>query len=1204
MIALLLVSRCRAPRVVVRSWALALLVLARVGVVGAEPLAVPASAASVPCCGPEHAAALAAPPPPLVTPLGGAAFSPSWLGPSLAAAPCRPSGLVSWWRGEDNARDSAGSNHGRIVGPVAYAPGRVGRAFRFDGSSYVDVPNSEDLNFGSSQQLTIELWAFRTGSGSTMHFLGKRVGCGSANHYQIAFDPDGGLHLGIRGARVATRAPMPMNVWVHLAATVHGNAFRFFINGSLVATANTSMGPANASALRIGRSGDCGGNFVGLIDEVAIYNRALSADEIEASYRFGVRGLSRAVAPEILVQPADRTVPEGAVVEFQVSARSVDTLSYRWQRNGVDLPGADSSRLRLAGVRAVDAGLYTVRVSNCSGAAVSAAARLTVIVPNRPPLVGIVSPPAGETFISGGAIPLTAEASDPDGVVNLVRFYANGVPIGPGLTEEPFEFVWLDAPLGTHVLTARARDDRFAFATSEPVTIEVVALPENRPPVVSAIGPQSVLEDGTLGPVGFQVSDDRTPADELRVQAFSADPSLVGPEGLVVGGSGADRFLTVSPVPDAFGSTNISVVVEDAEGLATTIVFELVVMPVNDAPVFVGGPDVVAGSADGPVAISGWARALSAGPSNEADQRLEFDPVRTDRPELFEVAPSVSGDGTLRFVPAPGARGVATNTVVLRDDGGTEHGGVDVSAPYTWVIEVRSPDATPPTATIVRPEDRAWFLLGAPVPVRVAATGTGADVVRVVLQPVGIELVPDGEGLWAGTLHDPVVGTHRLHAVATDERGGVGVSAPVSFVVIDPSNEVALIGPDDAPGMADMVGALSGIGVGHVRVDRDLATTELLQRFLAVVWDVGELGVPSEAEIEMLFRLRESQSLAEYTGPSRLVSLYFIGPGMAGAGVVPDSDPVPSGRWLELLRLASLAGAPVTGTVMFDPLEEKRVVDGVVGLVGPIELSASTPLATAIPEATGIGVVDDAPAVVLSAAEPQRTATQLFPLLGGVTEEDDRQRRRLFQNTVWWLLRKPICPLPLVVVPERLAGAGGVVRYEVRARRTGECSLAGSTLILRTEPGVRVAAVNLNVGRWEATPDGGTVRFSSDLREATLCLALLAEAPGLYTTRFEAHVFSEDETAGGDFSIEDVASFDEALAVGLAVEWAPNGCLQFSLRGAGAGGEYRIEESDDLRVWRVIEARATADWRMEKCSFGTTAAPSRFYRINAVHACP
>jgi hypothetical protein len=86
-------------------------------------------------------------------------------------------------------------------------------------------------------------------------------------------------------------------------------------------------------------------------------------------------------APVILRQPLGQTTTAGATVTFGVAAAGTSLLSYRWQRNGQDIPGATSEILDLTNVTPADGGLITVVVGNAFGSATSQSAMLVV----RPP---------------------------------------------------------------------------------------------------------------------------------------------------------------------------------------------------------------------------------------------------------------------------------------------------------------------------------------------------------------------------------------------------------------------------------------------------------------------------------------------------------------------------------------------------------------------------------------------------------------------------------------------------------------------------------------------------------------------------------------------------------------------------------------------------------------------------------------------------
>jgi hypothetical protein len=91
---------------------------------------------------------------------------------------------------------------------------------------------------------------------------------------------------------------------------------------------------------------------------------------------------------------------------------------------------------------------------------------------NNPPAVSVTAPTAGATFAAGATITLSANASDSDGTVSKVDFYANGTLIGTD-TVAPYSFTWGSVTAGNYALTARATDNGGAATTSTAVNITV-----------------------------------------------------------------------------------------------------------------------------------------------------------------------------------------------------------------------------------------------------------------------------------------------------------------------------------------------------------------------------------------------------------------------------------------------------------------------------------------------------------------------------------------------------------------------------------------------------------------------------------------------------------------------------------------------------------------------------------------------------------
>jgi hypothetical protein len=117
--------------------------------------------------------------------------------------------------------------------------------------------------------------------------------------------------------------------------------------------------------------------WVGGVDEVAIYDRALTLGEVQdhivASFGVGT-------APVITFDPQYTLVVYGDLASISVGARGLPLLTYQWQRDGVDVPGANAATLDIAEVSGTDAGFYRCIVSNPYGAVTSEVGQLDVLL--------------------------------------------------------------------------------------------------------------------------------------------------------------------------------------------------------------------------------------------------------------------------------------------------------------------------------------------------------------------------------------------------------------------------------------------------------------------------------------------------------------------------------------------------------------------------------------------------------------------------------------------------------------------------------------------------------------------------------------------------------------------------------------------------------------------------------------------------------
>jgi hypothetical protein len=109
----------------------------------------------------------------------------------------------------------------------------------------------------------------------------------------------------------------------------------------------------------------------GAIDDVRIYNRALSATEVEALY-------ASEATVQFTSQPQSQTVSQDSTVTFSVSATGQGLLSYQWQKDGVDIPDATGSSFDIASAKPWHIGSYSVKVSDNNAPATSGFAELTL----------------------------------------------------------------------------------------------------------------------------------------------------------------------------------------------------------------------------------------------------------------------------------------------------------------------------------------------------------------------------------------------------------------------------------------------------------------------------------------------------------------------------------------------------------------------------------------------------------------------------------------------------------------------------------------------------------------------------------------------------------------------------------------------------------------------------------------------------------
>lgn len=189
-------------------------------------------------------------------------------------------GLVGYWPLDGDANDAVGTHDGVLVGGASFVQDATrGTVLSVDGvDDHIEVPHSEDMVFSTSDTYTLSAWVYLEGlPGSWQTVMAKSRDQGTHYGFWIT---DSGEWMGggweNRGSRAITQA------WVHVAYVQDGAASTgtTYINGEV----DWNGGPRDGTGLGdfwIGGAKSVTEFLGGFIDDVAVYNRALSADEIQ-----------------------------------------------------------------------------------------------------------------------------------------------------------------------------------------------------------------------------------------------------------------------------------------------------------------------------------------------------------------------------------------------------------------------------------------------------------------------------------------------------------------------------------------------------------------------------------------------------------------------------------------------------------------------------------------------------------------------------------------------------------------------------------------------------------------------------------------------------------------------------------------------------------------------------------------------------------
>lgn len=292
-------------------------------------------------------------------------------------------GLLSYYTFDDaNAEDSQGSNDGTLAGAVTFGEGIGGGAAKglnMDGRGHLTFGPVDAFDFFDGIG-TVQLWLradWTSGPGFNPCIFSDREG-GPVN-YSIHLNQEKTLIMYWNGSGVSSMGiPNAGQDWHLLTVVFDIDTWAVYWDGQFVEELEHAMGPSSEVATHIGSSSTAGGEvWPGAMDEVAFFNEALSASDVEAMFNAFAAG----EPPEILADPEGGRFFAGTDAELAVQARGAN-MEFQWTKDGELIAGVTSETLILSSLSSDDQGSYQVTVSNGSGEVTSAAALVVVVTPD------------------------------------------------------------------------------------------------------------------------------------------------------------------------------------------------------------------------------------------------------------------------------------------------------------------------------------------------------------------------------------------------------------------------------------------------------------------------------------------------------------------------------------------------------------------------------------------------------------------------------------------------------------------------------------------------------------------------------------------------------------------------------------------------------------------------------------------------------
>jgi hypothetical protein len=567
---------------------------------------------------------------------------------------------------------------------------------------------------------------------------------------------------------------------------------------------------------------------------------------------------------------------------------------------------------------------------------------------------------------------------------------------------------------------------------------------------------------------------------------------------------------------------------------------------------------------------------------------LVFQPGQTNRLVEIQLIDDAITEPTESFFvdltsPENATLGIQQVTITVTDD------------------DVPPPTNAPPSVAIVTPRTLDVLPAEAPVRIEVQAADPEGPISRVEFYANGTLIGTDTSSPFRWEWRSGVPGDHLLHARAFDRDGAMTDSQVIRIALAQACGRVAIV-THTLPGETQPLREfLFELGQPSEVFDSATAHADLLRGFDLVIWhDGGQRGLKA-TQVQMLNSLSGAG-----------VPLYFIGDQLVESSA--DLDQTTQALWIQLIQLRpGPAADPVPRvTLASDELPfsvEPILRGGKVGDVSDFDYPFSSSLGTRT-EPDGEWILGRAGNRDVLVALPEdlavgqeRRLTQAFQVTVGGDAASKLQRKRLFQNAVWWLLDCQHCAnlnlVPFLHIEPAPNPDSAHLRVSIQVHPTGACEALDVRVTCELPPHLQFVRANAERGTWDDDPDTGIVRFAlGRLRngiDETLEIITRPVRSGLASVRVA--LSSLNESAGALDDNESTASVQIEGPPGLKIRLRSPAGLELEVEGQ-PGVPYGIESAPSptgpwSEIFPILLAPNSTSTRI---AIETIPSP-RFFRV-------